>query len=91
MPKMFSATFTVYFEAHDQATAERFAPLMSNRLTAAVRADKWTTDEKSVVIFNDGSVAPAPELDHLAALAWAPAPGCYQGMSQRLMNHIAGA
>lgn len=91
MPKLFAATFTVYFEAFDQATAERFAPLYTNRITQALRAKGWITDKVTMATFLAESVREVTPAEHRQALRWEPPKACYEGMSQQLMNHLAGA
>ena len=91
MPKLYAATFTVYFEAHDQETAERFAPLKCNRITCALRAGNFIIDKATVATFNDGSVHEVSTGEHKKALQWEPDRKCWEGMSQRLMNHLAGS
>ena len=92
MPKLYAATFTVYFEAYDQETAERFAPLNCNRITRTMRElGSFITDKTTVATFNDNSVREVSAGEHKKALQWKPDRKCWEGMSQRLMNHIAGA
>ena len=71
MPKIFAAIYTVYFEAFDLKTAQKFAPLLCNRMTHALRANSWTTDNSSVVVYNEGvEIDEVTKQQHQLALDW---------------------
>lgn len=92
MPKIFAATYTVYFEAFDLKTAQKFAPLLCNRMTASLRANSWITDNSSVVVYNEGvEINEVTKQQHQLALDWSPDESCWGDLSQRTMNHISGA
>ncbi len=92
MPKIFAATYTVYFEAFDLKTAQKFAPLLCNRMTHALRANSWTTDNSSVVVYNEGvEIDEVTKQQHQLALDWSPDESCWGDLSQRTINHISGA
>lgn len=92
MPKIFAATYTVYFEAFDLLTAHKFAPLLCNRMTNALRANSWTTDDSSVVVYNEGmEIDEVTKQQHQLALNWSPDKSCWNDLSERTINHISGA
>lgn len=90
MPKLYKATFTVYFTAHDLDTAKKFAPLKCNRITSAIKDNSWIQDTKSVAIFNEGSVVEVSNNEHAKALSWKPSKACWNDLSPSLINHLAG-
>lgn len=90
MPKLYKATFTIYFTAYDLDTAKKFAPLKCNRITAAIRDNSWVQDTKSVVVFNENSVVEVSSNEHAKAMSWEPPEECWKDLSPRLINHLAG-
>ena len=90
MPKLYAATFTVYFEAHDQQIAEKLAPLKCNRITSTLRKGSFIDDNTTVAVFNDGSVREVNAAEHKKALQWEPNKECWEDMSRQLINHLAG-
>lgn len=83
--------YRIYQEAHNLELAHQFMSLLGNRFTHAMRRDTFTIDTTSVAIPLQDTVHEVSRDEHQQALVWVPDESLYENMSQRLINHLAGA